>query len=119
MAHETVVVVATTSEEARDYARRLLDAADNPADVTTITHVDGVMGFEVSEKLAAAAGFGDPDNPGDPNVPAPAATVAEAPGRNASRAQWVAFLDAQDPPVEHTADASRDELVALWDERTK
>lgn len=110
-----VQVIAESAEQARDFARRLLDAAEHPAQVATVTEVPdgGVVGFEVSEELAAAAGFGLYDDPDGE----PAASAPEAPARNASRATWATFLDSLDPPVTYPTDAGRDDLVELWDAR--
>lgn len=112
-----VLIIADTAEQARDYARRLLDAAQDKSLVRTATGdlAGGVVAFDVPDALATAAGFPLDDD----TEPAPAPVEEPAPARNASRAQWVAFLLAQDPPVAHTAGDSRDELVALWDSQNK
>lgn len=146
------LIIAQDSDQVRSFARRLLDAADRAEDVeTTKTNLGGgLIGYVVSDELAARAGFPlDDDSPdtdtdvvigtggqggtgidsggangdsgadvtegaGNGDAPAP----VEPPARNASRAKWTEFLDAQEPPIAYEAGATRDELVALWDEHT-
>lgn len=121
------LIIATTGEQARDYARRLLDEAGNDAHlVQTQTNVgEGVVGFEVPAELARAAGFDPGDDEDDDTAPAEeeedadeAEQKPEAPARNASRAVWADWLDQQDPPLTYDADASRDDLIAVWDAQT-
>ncbi|UJE15676.1 hypothetical protein SEA_LIGMA_21 [Gordonia phage Ligma] len=53
----------------------------------------------------------------EPSAPAPVDPPADdtgAPKLNASREDWAAHLDAQDPPIEYTDDDGRDDLVRLW-----
>lgn len=111
-----VLIIAQNAEQAEDYARRLLEHADHPNEVATeTTQANAVVAFEVSEELAKKAGF-DTAEP-EPAEPETGEAETEAPGRNASTAEWREFLSAQEPPVEFPADAKRDELVAIWDAR--
>lgn len=111
------LIIATTGDQARDYARRLLDAAEDPAQVRTVTDVaEGVVGYDVPDEVADAAGFGaaapDPEPGPDPDA---GQSAGEPPARNASREKWAAWLDSQEPPVAYTAEDGRDDLVAIWD----
>lgn len=103
------LIIAESGEQAREYARRLLDAADDPAQVRTSSDIsDGVVGFDVPDELADKAGFGAAAEDPETEQPAP-----EPPARNASREKWAAWLDSKE--IGYPADAGRDELVALWD----
>jgi hypothetical protein len=122
-----MLIIAETAEQAQEYARRLLEKADDAADVQTVTtEPNAAVAFQVSDKLARKAGFAADAKPADAkpaDTGAPATDTGtgteegEAPARNASTAEWRTFLAEQDPPVEFPADAKRDELVAIWDAR--
>lgn len=101
-------IIAGT-DNAGDIARRLLEAAEDPSQISTTT--DDGLAFLVPDEIAVAAGFpiGDEDEDTGP------AAAAEIPARNASKAAWSAFLDAQNPPVTYAEGAGRDDLVAAWD----
>lgn len=118
-------------DKVQDTARRLLAAADDPNEVETDTQGTGVA-FVVSDELAAAAGFGEPDEDAEESPPeeggdedtdsadsAPA-DVEEPPrgGAGSGAAEWRAFLTAQGVTIPDDAD-TRDDLIALWDNRQK
>lgn len=141
----TTTIVPTESHSAQDIARRLLDAADSPDDVTTDTSGRGVA-FVVSDELAARAGFDVSDSdvvelpdttddfgqdetsllgdtPETPAAPAAAAPddeldVDEPPrgGKGSGGQVWLEFLTEQGVTIPNGLTADdRDELVAVWD----
>ena len=119
------VRIAPLAEDVADTARALLDAAaPDESRVHTVTDTPRGVGFEVPAEVARDAGFGDPapaddehQDDGDTGQQ-PAATAPTSPPKgNAARADWAAWLDAQDPPVAYTKDDGRDELRELWEQR--
>jgi hypothetical protein len=128
-------------DQTQDVARRLLAAADDPNVVETDTSGDRIS-FRVPDEVAAAAGFGDADEPDDTerdvdqgdkpessqdaaeqgdtaDTPiAPSDDVEEPPrsGAGSGKEAWRAFLDAKKIPIPEGVD-TRDELTALWDQR--
>lgn len=105
----------------QDVARRLLAQADDPSEVGTDTQ-GAQLGFVVSDELAAKAGFEVTDDTPEPEgqeADGQEAEVEEPPrsGTGSGEDAWRAFLAAQDPPIEAPADASRNDLIALWDNR--
>ena len=106
-------IIAENHDQLRDYARRLLDAANDPAEVETDTSQGGALAFRVSDELARKAGFSVTDD--DSGSGESDGETVEAPARNASRDTWAQFLDAQDPPITYTAGATRNDLVDAWE----
>lgn len=118
-------VVEPGPGEAGRVARMLLDAAEHPRQVATVTTRTG-LGFRVPTDLAdrALSGLSAPAPTSPPSEPAPAPVRADepvkqangpvqAPPGNASKAVWSAFLAEQGVPV--PAQATRDQMIGLWD----
>ncbi|MDH6279529.1 hypothetical protein [Prescottella agglutinans] len=102
-------IIPTSPDQTADIARRLLAAAESPAQVVTVT-AGSTMSFSVSDDVAERAGFG-----GAESLPEPESEPKEPPrsGKGSGEAVWQAFLAAQG--IEFPADAERGELIALWD----
>lgn len=133
------------SDKPAEVARQLLDAADHPYEVRTIT--DRGVAFRVPLHIAEKSGFVDypagatsvdtgqeagvdttpqGDGTGD-NALSPIGDLTddtqgatgddvaapESPRRNGSTSEWSKFLTEQG--IEHDENASRDNLVQLWD----
>ncbi|OZC59269.1 hypothetical protein CH276_22750 [Rhodococcus sp. 06-470-2] len=141
----TTTIVPTESHSAQDIARRLLDAADSPDDVTTDTSGRSVA-FVVSDELAEKAGFsaddsdvvelpdtdaaGQDETPllGDTDETPTAPPAADSPddvldvdepprgGKGSGGQVWFDFLNDQNVEIPNGLTAEdRDELVAVWD----
>lgn len=133
--NERYVVAEVPPEQVTEVVGKLRDVLDNPkVELRTVTGVRYGLGFQVPRKYAEhahAALFGPADAVGDvvvDGVPEPHVNdvddtqghtaIAEAKepprsGRGSGEAAWVAFLQQQG--VDSPADATRDELIELWD----
>ena len=49
--------------------------------------------------------------------PAPLPEAPKPPAKNASKDDWKAWLDSQEPPVEYDPDATHAELIEAWEKR--
>lgn len=129
------VVVEVPPEKVKEVVGKLRGILDDPrTELGTVTAVRYGLGFQLPRKYAEhahAALFGPVDATGDVVVDGEAqlqatdvdaaagstatADVQEPPrsGRGSGEAAWVAFLQGQG--VDSPADATRDELIELWD----
>ena len=103
------VLVTPDIEDQADTAKRLLEAADDPAQVTTDTSGRSV-GFRVPVDVARKGGFADAEDSDDDET-----EVTEPPrhGAGSGKAAWAAFLN--DRQVPFPEDADGDDLRAIWD----
>lgn len=120
-----MVTIIADADQAQEFARRLLDAADDPAQVRTDTSSGGAIAFVVPAEVAEAAGFpvssvpesgaaegGDRDDVDTDTAGTDTGDLPPVPAGNDSREEWAAFLTAAGIAV--PPDAGRNDLRALW-----
>jgi hypothetical protein len=115
-------IIPTSTEQASEIARRLLDAADSPGEVITDTS-GRTVAFTVSDELAAKAGFGGPpaddeetETETETESESATTTVADEPPRDGAGSglkAWREFLDVKGFAYDDSD--KRDELITKWD----
>ena len=114
-------VIETDREHRSEVAGILLDLVDDKAEVRTVTHVRGGLGFRIPARYrdkahtALVADLGEEDtDPADTAEETAEETPEDtAPARNADREEWAAFLTAEG--ISYPEDAGRNKLIEIWD----
>lgn len=107
-------IIPTSTEQAGEIARRLLDAADSPDEVITDTS-GRTVAFTVSDELAAKAGFGGQSAGVEETEPETEIVADEPPrdGAGSGLKVWREFLDVKGFAYDDSD--KRDELITKWD----